>query len=124
MIKFEYPYTGSVDSTLDLENPLIGDSDTYRHQINTKKNMSGQIITYIRGPIQIAKALNFESIPRAQALALLDFVEAYGSEYLKYTDYDGLIWKIKILTNPVEVVTESKGDFCSANLEIEGEQIV
>ena len=106
-ITFQYPYA-TPTLTLTLRNPELGDSEGLDIKIRFQITMNGEIYSHRRTPENKRLILTFRSVTKALVLELRDFIKLSSGEEIKYTDYNAVIWRGYITSNPIESATESK----------------
>lgn len=120
MITLQAPYA-AIASTVTLPNPVLGDSVSQSLKTKFGFAMSGRIVTTISLQPEKKVQYQFDKLTRTQVDALLTFLRTYGGADIKLTDYQGDVWKVKCLSNPVEV-TEGL-HFYSCSLDFQGIKI-
>lgn len=117
MLTLQAPFSAIV-ATVELPNPTLGDS--MQQNLKTKFGfaMSGRIVTTISTQPERKLQYNFDKLLRSHVNALLSFMQTYAAADIRLTDYAGVAWKVKCLSNPIEF-TEGR-HFYSCQLEFQG----
>lgn len=132
-VTFAYPYAAPT-VTLTLRNPDLGDGQQQDMQLNYGRAMDAGVYTYKRTPALTKLLLTFNFLTKATVDELIDFLHQSSGREIRYTDYNGVIWRGAISTDPNEIATTgsipgvgSSSDECveisSLTLEFEGEVV-
>lgn len=116
MITLQYPYT-SPTVTIVLPNPTYGNAEQYNLKTKIGVSMSGKVITTISTSDIVKLIYSFDTLLRTHVNALMLVKDAD----LKITDWNGSIWRVKLLSNPIEY-TEYRS-FYTCQLEFKGTRI-
>ena len=117
MFTIQAPYISPVLSVV-LPNPSLGDSAQQSLKTKFGFAMSGRITTTIVRLDFIKLQYSFDKLLRSHVDGLLTLLASYASSDLKVTDYSGVIYKCKLISNPIEF-TENVS-FYSCQLEFQG----
>jgi hypothetical protein len=117
MITLQVPYAVPT-LTLTLPNPILGDSISQSLKTKFGFAMSGKILTTISRQVEKKIQYSFENLRRSHIDGLLALLDTYAGSDIKLTDYSGVIWRVKCLSNPIEF-TEDR-HFYSCKLDFQG----
>lgn len=109
MITLEHPYA-SPTLSITLKNPEQRDTELHDIKLTLRRAMAGNIKTHIRTPVGFRLVLEFIEVLKDDLEALKDFLVASAGADIKYTDYDGVVWRCKVLTEPL-TATAIAGDY-------------
>ena len=119
MITFQYPYSTPTD-TLTFKNPVKGNNEMLNAHILIQKSMSGVVYSY-RGRDTVSQMLfNFRGITEPATVKQF-FIDTAGS-LLRMTDWEGTVWQVKVLNNPIEITQVSACDY-HLTLQLEGTRV-
>lgn len=116
MITF-HPTSGA---DLSLKNPMWGDSQETHLNVALKRFADGSKRTYLRGGTYIVLHFEWKSLTKAQALALVSFIEDHWGEVLTMYHFDGSVWSGKIVTDPSTIVNQDDTCITAIKLDFEG----
>jgi len=106
--------------TFQLPNPRLGDS--LQDSLGTKfaYSMSGVVKTIIRRnqDTKLVWSFNLANCGSNYRDYIDEMINTYANEDIKITDWRGDIWRVKCVSNPVEL-TESK-NYQDVTLEFQG----
>lgn len=112
----QYPHI-SPTVTITLPNPQQGDAEQRSLKTKIGVSMSGKLTTTISTGNLVRLIYSFDKLTRTLITAL----SAMPAGDIKLTDWNGYIWKVKLLSNPIEY-TENKS-FYACQLEFSGTRI-
>jgi len=103
-VKFEYPYA-SPTVELNLRNPDLGDSMQHDIKLQYGRVMNGNLFTYKYTPATKRLLMTFRHLTKAKVDELIDFLHQTSGREIKYTDYNNVVWRGAITTDPNEITT-------------------
>jgi hypothetical protein len=109
---------GAIEAAIVLPNAIIGDTQNITSDFDLKIAMDGTKRTYLRTTNDQVLRYTFR-MNRLRALALLEFVETFGADLIRMTNWKGEVWHVYLTTNPVEFVETSRGSPCGANTDVD-----
>ena len=114
---------GLIQTSVILPNPLLDDNESLVSNLMLRRSMTNVPYTYVQTSKN--KRLRYTFIlNRMKALELEAFFDSYNGADIKMLNWKGEIWKVKLITNPVDFVqtrrAEPGGDGTDVNLEFEG----
>jgi hypothetical protein len=113
-----------IQTTVVLPNPLLDDNENIVSDLVLRRSMDNTAYTYVKTSNN--KRLRYTFVlSRMKALELEGFFNSYNGADIKMINWKGEIWKVKLITNPIDFVqtrrNEPGGDRTDVNLEFEGE---
>lgn len=110
----------AIQTTTVLPNPRLNDSEAQTHTVEAPKfaldgTMYGHVKSNTRSKLQYIFQLH-----RLKALELRAFVSSYYRATIRLTNHKGEVWQVKLVSNPFEFETASRGEFVEIVLECEG----
>lgn len=126
MIAFMFPlYT--MLTAVEVRNPDFMDAEAVLIEPKYSTMMNGDIRSRRATPVPTRLTLKFTSISRRKALELQAFVELSAGDWVRYIDQNLVSWKGKIVAEPFDIATVSRGlgseprkEFCDIDLVFEG----
>jgi hypothetical protein len=118
MITLEHPFA-SPTTTLTLPNPRQGDADQMEIKVKTNYTMTGKPYIYSRPLVNEKLILQFNNLRDAHITAIRNFFSVLPNQDLKYTDYIGDVWKVRLVTDPIQF-TRLRNCQWAATLELKG----
>jgi len=109
MITFAHPYAAPTLSVI-LRDPEYGDSTLVNVRTQVRQSMSGEIHSFRRTSATRDLLLTFSEISKPKVQELIDFLTTAAGDEIKYTDYEAVVWRGWLITNPAEFITNSKKD--------------
>ena len=127
MIAFAHPYAAPT-LTVNLRDPEKGDSLLVENRVQVRQAMNGDLRSFIRTPPTRRILLTFVELSKPKVTELIAFLTASAGAEIKYTDYDAVVWRGWIITDPAEFTTQgSKGGTCievsTITLEFKGSKV-
>jgi len=127
MISFQHPYAAPT-LTINIRNPNLGDSLLVENRTQVRRAMNGDLRSFTRTPVTRRILLTFSELNKAKVQELVDFLTTAAGGEIKYTDYDSVVWRGWIMTDPAEFLTQgSKGGTCvevsTITLEFKGSKV-
>jgi hypothetical protein len=118
---------GAIEQTVTLPSPELQDAENLVDTITINYAEDGTLYTYVKS--QKERRLNYTfSLTRQKSLELQSFIDAWNSDAWKMLNWKGEIWKVKLVTNPIEFVPARRGAPCGPTTEVsftlEGEKIL
>lgn len=106
MITFVEP---TLPRTLRIRNPEFEDSEDLSTNTLIHTAMSGRMVSYRRTPATTKLSLVFRDLTRLKAVEIRDFMVATAGMDVNFMDHRGETWRGKILTSPLDIVTDGLG---------------
>ncbi len=112
-----------IQTSVVLPNPLLDDNESLISNLTLRRSMDNTPRTYVQTSKN--KRLRYTFIlNRLKALELEAFFNSYNGADIKMLNWKGQIWKVKLITNPIDYVqtrrAEPGGDRTDVNVEFEG----
>jgi len=121
MVTLTYPYiTPTV--TIDLPNPILGDTDQLTQVATFGIAMTGRVYSYIMVGDSRKLLLDFTNLNFTEAAKLKDFIYRAVDGDAGYLDQNSVQWRGVFINDPFE----EKGvrrSYLATTLEFEGDQI-
>lgn len=115
-----------LQTSIVLPAPLFGDTESLISNVNIKRSMNGNTYSYVKSSNSRVLKYTFR-MTRGKALEFQRFCEFYNSTQIKLQDWKGEIWKVNIMTNPIDFVLTGRDapteDRTDVNIEFEGVRI-
>ena len=108
---FSYPASGSITNSVTLRSPQYGNSETYDNNVAFSLTMDATVFSYIKKKKQTL-LLTFNGITKALKDDFAIFYLATIGQEILYTDQLADDWTAKIITNPLETITEIGSGAC------------
>lgn len=112
-----------IQTSVILPNPLLDDNESLVSNLMLRRSMTNVPYTYVQTSKNRRLRYTF-ILNRMKALELEAFFDSYNGADIKMLNWKGEIWKVKLITNPVDFVqtrrAEPGGDGTDVNLEFEG----
>ena len=119
------PYT-KIQTSVAVPNPLLDDTENLVSDVIVRRSMNGTTRTLIKTSNSRRLKYTF-TLSRYKALELQAFFKAYSGAEIRLLNWKGEIWKVRVITNPIDFVQTRRYDATGArtdvNLEFEGIQI-
>jgi len=127
MITFSHPYIAPTLS-INIRNPELANSELVGIRTQVRQSMSGALHSFRRTPATRNLLLSFTELSKTKVQELIDFLTTSAGDELRYIDYNAVVWRGYILTNPAEFTTDGKkGSTCievsSITLEFKGSKV-
>ena len=127
MIEFAHPQAAPT-LTIDLRNPEKGDSELVENRVQVRQAMNGDLRSFIRTPPTRRLLLTFVELSKPKVDELIAFLTTSAGTEIKYTDYDAVVWRGWLITDPAEFSTQGrKGGTCvevsTITLEFKGSKV-
>lgn len=103
-----YPYE-TMATVIELHNPLLQDVLAIATGVKIKTMMDGSLRTRRKTPATTRLSFHWTELTRTKAVELESFLEASAGSYIRLIDFNDVIWKGKILTNPYTLTVGSRG---------------
>jgi hypothetical protein len=117
VITFSFPYT-SPTTTVTLRSPQQRDAELHDIKTLFRRAMAGNVKTHKRTPVGFRLTLEFIEILKSDLDAFRDFLAASAGQEVRYTDYDNVAWRCRVLTEPL-VATAVARDYAWGGSECE-----
>ena len=121
-VLFQAPFE-LIQTSVILPNPLLDDNEGLISSLITRRSMDNILRTYVQTTKNRRLRYTFV-LNRLKALELEAFFDAYNGTSIKMLNWKGEIWRVKLITNPIDFVqtrrAEPGGDRTDVNLEFEG----
>lgn len=112
-----------IQTSIVLPNPLLDDNESLVSNLTLRRSMGNTIRTYVKTSNSRRVRYTF-TLDRLKSLELEAFFDAYNGTEMRMINWKGQIWRVKLITNPLDFVqTRSynpNGDRTDVNLEFEG----
>jgi hypothetical protein len=105
-----------------LPNPLWGDTENITSEMSLRRSMNGRKVTHVKTNKNRRVNYTFRLLDKPKALELLEFCRYYNSDLIRLQNWKGEIWKVNLLTNPIDFV-QTRRYGTDVALEFEGELI-
>lgn len=109
MIEFAHPQAAPT-LTIDLRHPEKGDSELVENRVQVRQAMNGDLRSFKRTPVTRRLLLTFVELSKPKVQELIDFLTTSAGDEIKYTDYDAVVWRGWIITDPAEFSTQGRKD--------------
>lgn len=112
-----------VQTTVVLPNPILNDNENLILNLTIRRSMTNVKYTYVKTS-QNRKLKYTFTLDRMKSLELQEFINSYNGANIKMLNWKGELWRVKLLTNPVDFVQTGRyspnSDRTDVNLEFEG----
>lgn len=95
-VTFAAPYDSSVVS-MTIPSPSTDNEEAVRATLISSRAVDGTLYAYVKKTDQFDVTLEFTEISRMKVLEVFEFVKAYHGMHIRYTDFDGNLWKASIV---------------------------
>lgn len=106
-----------------LPNPQPGDNQASKNAVTVKRAMDGTYYSYVKSNSWVPLKLEFR-MQRLKAYEFKGFVQSYHSVDWEYIDFTGANWRVKLRSNPLEIVSQNfdpqNFEWDSIQLSLEG----
>lgn len=112
MITFSYPgYSEVPISSVSLGSPERGDDRTDLEEVFIHPTEAGSFKSNVQFACigEFERSISFTSLCKQEKNDFLDFVRAAMGHYIKYTDYDDVVWITQITDEVINVSNSSFG---------------
>jgi hypothetical protein len=117
---------GKIQTTVILPSPEWGDTENLVSGMTLRRSMNGETYTYVKSNDDRVLKYLF-TLPRMKALELEQFAKSYTASEMKMSNWKGEIWKVRLLTNPLDFTLNARyapvGDRTDVNMEFQGVKI-
>ena len=114
---------GLIQTSIVLPNPLFGDTENLLSDLKIRRSMDNTVYTYVK-TVKGRRLKYTFTLNRLKALELEAFFDAYNGADIKVLNWKGEVWKVNLITNPIDFVqtrrAEPGGDRTDVNVEFEG----
>jgi len=97
-----------IETTIQLPKPLLQDGENLVSQLSQHQSVDGTLYTYVNRLDDRRLDYTF-SLTRAKAVELEDFIDRYTGVEIQLTNWKGEVWKVKLVTNPVQFIATRFG---------------
>jgi hypothetical protein len=112
-----------IRTSVVIPNPILGDGENLISNLTLRRSMDNTAYTYVKSSKSRRLAYTF-TLSRMKALELEAFFNSYNGADIKLLNWKGEVWKVKLVTNPIDFVQTRRshpgGDRTDVNLEFEG----
>ena len=112
-----------LQASVVLPAPLFSDTENLISNLNLKRSMNGETYTYIKSSDVRILRYTFR-LTRGKSLEVEEFFRSYNSAEIKMQNWKGEIWKVNVITNPIDFVQTGRDapteDRTDVSLEFEG----
>lgn len=112
-----------IQTSVVLPNPLLDDNESLVSNLTLRRSMDNSIRTYVKTNNSRRIRYTF-TLDRLKGLELEAFFDAYNGTDIRMINWKGQIWKVKLITNPLDFVQTGRygpnSDRTDINLEFEG----
>lgn len=112
-----------IQTSVVLPNPLLDDNEGLVSNLTLRRSMNNVARTYVKTSKNRRLRYTFV-MNRLKALELQAFCNSYNGADIKMINWKGELWKVKLITNPIDFVQtrrhEPGGARTDVNLEFEG----
>lgn len=122
------PYHGPI-TIMQLPNPEWGNTESLDVEINHQLTMDGEQYTYVKsGEESGTRVINLQwnSLTREKQVELSYFLSAYSQHYIKLTDWNDDIWKVRLISEPISFNIDRRGypmfEQATASVSFQGEK--
>lgn len=127
MISFAHPQA-TPTLTINLRNPDLNDSLLIENRVQVRQAMNGDLRSFIRTPATSRLLLTFVELSKPKVEELIAFFITSAGAEIRYTDYDAVVWRGWLITDPAEFTTQGrKADTCvevsTITLEFKGSKV-
>lgn len=95
------PYP-ALTTTIILKNPYVGDSESIRDAVSTKRAVDGTLYTYVKTKGGRRKLKWEFTLSRNKCLEMENFIIAYFASKVRVVDHNGRIWVGNFTGNPFD----------------------
>ena len=111
-----------LQTSVVLPCPLFGDTENLVSEMSLKRSMNGGTVTYVKTNANRRLTYTFRLLDTLKAREIMEFFKYYNSDYIRLTNHKSEVWKVRLLTNPIDFV--KTGRFSTdVSLEFEGEKL-
>jgi len=121
-VVFQAPFE-FIQASMVTPSPLMGDTENLISDLVLRRSMAGTRRTYVKSSSNRRLKYTF-SVDRPKGLEMEAFFSAYNGSTIKMINWKGEVWKLKLISNPLDYVqtrrAEPNGDKTEVNIEFEG----
>jgi len=111
------PFEGP-EHVITLPKPLVGNTENIVSDLLLKKSMNGVKRTYIKYNTSRRLTYTF-SMTRNKGLEFEYFLKQHNGHSMKLTTWEGEIWRVFLITNPLSFNQPRRGAVCGPQVEID-----
>lgn len=108
MITLMAPYEAPTYSVL-IRNPELSDGIVLDVGSTFWKAMDGTTYGYKKTSSLKTHHLDFRELTRRKTLEIIKFISDSAGYFVKYIDYNRIVWRGVIINNPIDVATYARG---------------
>ncbi len=105
-----------------LPNPELQDAENLNNQVQIDTAIDGTLYTYVQKPGTRRITYTFR-MTRAQSLELQDFLELYNADWMRFTNWKGEVWRVKLDQNPVVFSANKRDNQIDVHLTFDGTKL-
>ncbi len=121
MIVMQAPHE-LIQTTSVFPNPMIGDSVAAQDTVNPILTQSGKIFTYVKTTNRKHLVLTFE-LKREKAIELREFFNAYNSQNIRLTLWNGEVWVVTFTPNNLDFENLGRDPVSVVQVAFQGEKL-
>jgi hypothetical protein len=111
------PFEGP-ETIIALPKPLVGNTENIVSDMLLKKSMNGVKRTYIK--TNRNRRLTYTlSMTRDKGLELENFFKLHNGHTMRLTTWEAEIWRVNLITNPLDFNQPRRGAVCGPQVEID-----
>lgn len=108
-----------LQTSIVIPCPLFGDTENIVSEVSLRRSMNGATQTHVKTNSNHRLTYTFRILDRLKAIEVSEFFKYYNSDKIRLTNWKGEVWKVNLLTNPIDFV--KTGRFrTDVSLEFEG----
>jgi|SRR3989304_39696 len=117
---------------INLRRPDYGNQWSVETRVKQVRNMNGKLFTFKADTTIYKISMRFSHLDARKRFELEYFLEQTAGEEVRLFDWNGLQWRGRILTDPIEFTDDTRGRqlsstadnvFVSVQLEFEGTRL-
>ena len=117
-VALTFPYGGGASDTINLPEPLEGNSDLLNLKTKFLRSMNGINYAYKKTATVRTLHLSWRILTDAERASLKTFIENANNDELKLV-WKTITWKVRMLNNPFELV-QDRDESHSVTIQFEG----
>jgi hypothetical protein len=117
--QMEAPYE-SPATNMRLPNPDLRDVEVFRADVLVYKSRSNDFYSYARTNDDRELNFTWSMLSREKLAEVLEFMNSFAGQNIKLITHDGEIWKVLLLTSPVEISLDKLTKPCGTGLQESG----
>lgn len=112
---------GLIQTTSKLPSPFLDNGEALDVVMNRRRAMDGTLHSYVKTTGEKNLTYTF-LLDRLKALEVKEFVRVYIDEYIRLTDHNSDVWKVRLTSEPLSL-TELRDGLVELQLEFIGVQL-